>query len=79
MPGVKAPEEYLTTEQFAEILQVPLKTARLWLRDGSGPPSAKFGRHIRLRRSDVDRWAADRFAGTTSTPSNASASIQAGP
>lgn len=59
------PEEYLTCEQFAEMFQVPLKTARLWLREGSGPPSAKFGKHIRIRRSDIDRWAAARFdAGT---------------
>lgn len=60
-------EEYLTAAQLAELLQVPEKTVLVWRREGSGPPSGKFGRHIRFRRSDVDNWAAARVGVVAAT------------
>ena len=48
--------EFLTTEQLAELLQVPTQTVRAWRHYGTGPKGVRLGRHVRYRRADVDRW-----------------------
>ena len=48
--------EFLTTEQLAELLQVPAQTVRAWRHYGTGPKGVRLGRHVRYRRADVDRW-----------------------
>ena len=47
---------YLTTSQVAEYLSVPVSTLYQWRHRGLGPRAARVGRHLRYRRSDVDRW-----------------------
>lgn len=47
---------YLTTGQVAEYLSVPVSTLYQWRHRGLGPRAARVGRHLRYRRSDVDRW-----------------------
>lgn len=55
--------EYLSPEQLAEFIQVPVRTVYRWRAAGDyGPPAAKFGRHVRYRRADVEAWAAQRVA-----------------
>jgi excisionase family DNA binding protein len=64
---VESPDEYLTCEELAALLKVPVKTVRAWRRNGSAPPSGKFGRHVRFRRADVDEWAAQRVGALSRT------------
>lgn len=46
--------------EVAEYLQVPLANLYQWRYRGVGPRSIKVGRHLRWRRSDIDRWLSDR-------------------
>jgi excisionase family DNA binding protein len=46
-------EMYLTPEQVAEKLQIPLKSVMNYLRSGK-LPGAKFGKHWRIKASDLD-------------------------
>lgn len=48
---------WLTPEEVADLLNVTLRTIYQWRWKGYGPPFAKFGKHIRARRSDVEAWA----------------------
>lgn len=45
-------------QEVADYLQVPVATVYRWrhLRDGSGPPGFKVGRHVRYKASDVEAW-----------------------
>lgn len=47
---------YMTTEQLAEYLTVPVNTIYQWRHRGTGPRAARVGRHLRWKRTDVDRW-----------------------
>ncbi len=47
---------YLTTDQVADYLSVPVSTLYQWRHRGIGPRAARVGRHLRYRRTDVDRW-----------------------
>lgn len=59
-PTVAPSDEFLTTEQLAELLQVPVQTCRAWRHYGTGPKGVRLGRHVRYRRTDVDRWIEDK-------------------
>lgn len=52
--------EYLSPEQAATYSGIPAKTLEQWRRTGDGPPFAKVGRHVRYRRSDIDKFFAER-------------------
>jgi excisionase family DNA binding protein len=54
--------DYMTTEQVAEYLQVPVNTIYKWRVLGSGPRAARVGRHLRWRRADVDQWFEEQTA-----------------
>jgi excisionase family DNA binding protein len=47
------------TDAVADYLHVPIKTVRQWRYTQTGPAAIKVGRHVRYRRSDVDRWLDD--------------------
>ena len=53
-PEAKDPEEYLTPQQFAEILQVSLVTLWSWDRKGITKP-LRIGNQKRYRRSDLEK------------------------
>lgn len=53
-PEAKDPEEYLTPQQFAEILQVSLVTLWSWDRKGITRP-LRIGNQKRYRRSDLEK------------------------
>jgi excisionase family DNA binding protein len=53
-------DRLLTSAEVARILGVPQATLRQWRWRGVGPRGIRVGRHIRYRRSDVDRWVEDQ-------------------
>ncbi len=56
---------YLTTGQVAEYLSVPVSTLYQWRHRGLGPRAARVGRHLRYRRSDVDRWVEQHMSNSS--------------
>jgi hypothetical protein len=53
-------DDYLTNEDLAARYKVPLETIRKWRWIGYGPPGARFGRFVRYKRTDVERWETER-------------------
>jgi excisionase family DNA binding protein len=51
-----ATNEFLSPEDLAAELRVPLATVYGWRYKGTGPRALKVGRHVRYRREDVDAW-----------------------
>lgn len=56
-------ERLMRIEDVAAQTGVPVGTLRYWrLRDqGEGPRSARLGRRVVYRQSDVDAWVAEQF------------------
>lgn len=48
--------DYLSTEQLAELLQVPLRTVYDWRTKGTGPRGVRIGKYVRYRRRDIEKW-----------------------
>ena len=46
----------MTAAEVAEYLRVPLKSLYAWRYTHDGPPSARVGKYLRYRRTDVDDW-----------------------
>jgi DNA-binding transcriptional MerR regulator len=57
-------DQLLTLSQVAEMLNVPAATLRYWRHIGDGPPSARLGRRVMYRESDVTAWVTAQFDGT---------------
>jgi predicted DNA-binding transcriptional regulator AlpA len=57
-----AQDRWLSRQELADRYGVPVKTPAEWASKGTGPPYAKFGRHVRYRLSDVIDWESTRFA-----------------
>ncbi len=53
--------EYLTTEDLANLLAVPARTVEDWRRTGKGPRHFKIGKHVRYCRTDIDAWVKERY------------------
>lgn len=49
-------DRWITRRELADRYGVPVKTPAEWATKGTGPPYAKFGRHVRYRVSDVVAW-----------------------
>lgn len=58
---VRAEREWLSVDELADELGVPVRTVYQWRYKGTGPRAATFGRHVRFRRADVDSWAMQRL------------------
>jgi excisionase family DNA binding protein len=58
-------DEYLTTRQLADLLQVSAENVVYWRRKRTGPPHIKVGKHIRYDRADIDAWLAEHQVPTT--------------
>lgn len=58
--------QLLRMEDVAEQTGVPIETLRWWRKrnKGEGPRSAKLGRRVVYRQSDVDAWIEAAFADT---------------
>lgn len=48
--------EWLSIEQLADELGVQVRTIYAWRTKSRGPRAARFGKHLRFRRSDVEAW-----------------------
>jgi excisionase family DNA binding protein len=58
---IRAPEEeYLSTEQVANWINVPVSTVRYWRSLGRGPKAITFGRSVRYERRSVEQWIAEQ-------------------
>lgn len=53
--------DWLTVHELAEELGVPVNTVYQWRSRGTGPRGGRFGKHVRFRRSDVDKWIASHM------------------
>lgn len=53
-----AKTEFLSPDDLAEELRVPVRTIYAWRYRGEGPRGIKIGRHVRYRRDDVEAWLA---------------------
>ena len=57
-------EDYwLTREEVAGRLKVPVNTLAQWASKGTGPRFARIGRFSRYRLVDVEAWESDQFTG----------------
>lgn len=52
--------EWIGIQELADRLGVPYATVKEWNYKKTGPLRHKFGRHIRYRRADVERWIAEQ-------------------
>ena len=59
-------ERWVSIGDLADELNVPVTTVYQWRSRGHGPRGAKFGRHVRFRRSDIDAWITQRLDPTES-------------
>ncbi len=47
---------YLTPDDLADILAVPLKTLYAWRKKRTGPPAFRIGKHLRYDPTAVHDW-----------------------
>ena len=55
-------DRWISRQELADRYGVPVKTPAEWASKGTGPPYAKFGRHVRYRLSDVIAWEAKQLS-----------------
>jgi len=48
--------EWLTVEELAMEIGVPIRTVRTWRANGSGPRAHRFGKRLKFRRRDIEAW-----------------------
>lgn len=49
-------QHFLTAQELADYVGVPLSTVYRWRRVNSGPVGVRIGKHLRFRISDVETW-----------------------
>jgi excisionase family DNA binding protein len=54
--AASAAEEYLTTEELAALLKVPVRTVHRWRYRGESPPAVKIRGTLRFPLSGVQAW-----------------------
>jgi excisionase family DNA binding protein len=57
MTMITSSDEWESPAQLADRLGLPVSTIYRWNQTGDGPPSYRFGKHVRYKVSDVDKWA----------------------
>lgn len=57
-------DRWLTREELAKRLSIPIKTLAQWTYQGKGPRYARFGKYARYRLSDVIAWESAQFVGS---------------
>lgn len=55
-------DRWISRRELADRYGVPIKTPAEWASKGTGPPYAKFGRHVRYRLSDVVAWETQQLS-----------------
>lgn len=64
MPAKQAVDEWVTPQELAAELKVPLDSIYVWNSKGTGPAYSRFGRHVRYTRRDIRTWLTGRYAAT---------------
>ncbi|MDT0378552.1 helix-turn-helix domain-containing protein [Streptomyces sp. DSM 42041] len=54
------PDRYLTPQDVADLLSVPLETVYAWRRKRTGPPGFRIGKHLRYDPAAVRAWIDQR-------------------
>jgi hypothetical protein len=54
------PDHYLTPEDIASLLRVPLETVYQWRKKRTGPPGFCVGKHLRYDPADVLAYVIQR-------------------
>jgi excisionase family DNA binding protein len=54
---------FLTQNEVAELLRLPVRTVEDWRLTRNGPPWLKLGRHVRYERDDLLEWVKGRRHG----------------
>lgn len=49
-------DQYWTSAQVAQLLEVSTKTVEYWRYARKGPPAFRIGRYVRYREADVREW-----------------------
>ena len=50
------PRYWMSPDELAHWLGVPVATVYNWRHKRTGPPARKVGRHLRYRRDEVEAW-----------------------
>nr|WP_113719343.1 helix-turn-helix domain-containing protein [Arthrobacter dokdonellae] len=50
----------MSPKEICHELQIPEQTFYQWRSRGVGPHAYRIGRHLRITRSDLDAWLAQR-------------------
>ena len=53
-------ENYLTFQEIATQLNIPLRSLYEYNKKGIGPVTTKIGRHLRVSASDLEAWLTSR-------------------
>jgi excisionase family DNA binding protein len=53
---MRTDEQLMSVQELARYLGVPAGTLYQWRYRREGPPGFRVGRHLRYRRSDVQKW-----------------------
>lgn len=53
--------DYLDTNETADLVRRPASTLAYWRHRGEGPPYAKVGKRVLYRREDVEAWLEEQF------------------
>ncbi|MFF7365027.1 helix-turn-helix domain-containing protein [Streptomyces sp. NPDC008125] len=56
------PDRYLTPEDIAALLAVPIETVYHWRKQRTGPPGFRVGRHVRYDPAAVQAWVREQTA-----------------
>lgn len=56
-------QQWLSIEELAEELNVPVRSIRTWRYKGTAPKGRRFGRHLRFHRADIDQWVKEQPEG----------------
>lgn len=60
-PDTTLASPYLTLNEAATYLRIPLQTLKNWRVQGRGPRALKLGALVRYRVQDLDDWAASQL------------------
>ncbi|HEY9440323.1 MAG TPA: helix-turn-helix domain-containing protein [Streptomyces sp.] len=55
------PDRYLTPDDIAALLSVPLETVYAWRKKRTGPPGFRIGKHLRYDPEAVRAWIGSRI------------------
>lgn len=50
------PRDWMSPEELANELGVPVRSIYVWRSKGAGPRGHRIGKHVRFRRADVEAW-----------------------